>query len=595
MIRMRMSQMFAPTLREVPSEAEIPSHQLMLRAGLMRKTVSGVYSYLPLGYRAIRKVETIVRQEMDGQGAQEALFPAIQPAEIWKQSGRYFDYGSEMFRLKDRGGREMCLAPTHEEITTITVRDEVRSYRQLPQIVYQIQTKFRDEIRPRFGVMRAREFIMKDAYSFDRDEEGLDVSYRKMYTAYCRAFSRMGLTYKVVEADAGAIGGSVNHEFMVVSDVGEAGIVFCDKCGYAANDERAEAAVPQRPAQSEARDGQARTVPTPGIRTIDQLIGFLGVSPKQMVKTMIYLADGEPVAAMIRGDRDVNDIKLRRVLGCAELELAPAEVIEEVTGAPVGFAGPIGLRRNVRTIADHEVVGVTDGVVGANQADAHIVGVSYGVDFEADQVADIRTVVAGDACPKCGAPLEGARGIEVGHLFKLGTKYSSSLNCKFLDEEGQERLMLMGCYGIGITRCVAAIIEEHHDQDGIIWPMSVAPYQVVMVPVNVTEATHMEAAERLYSELLSMGVEVVLDDRDERPGVKFKDADLIGFPIKVTIGAKGLAQNKVEVALRRAGEVAMIDLDKAAKRVRDLVQTELALLQPGEVRHGDSIGRGPGV
>lgn len=579
MIRMRMSQMFVPTLREVPSEAEIVSHQLMLRAGLMRKAVSGVYSYLPLGYRVVRKVEQIVREEMDRQGGQELLFPAIQSAEIWKQTGRWDDYGGEMFRLKDRGGREMCLGPTHEELTTITVRDEVRSYRQLPKLVYQIQTKYRDEIRPRFGVMRAREFIMKDLYSFDRDDAGLEESYWKMYEGYRRAFDRMGLHYRIVEADSGAIGGTQNHEFMVMSEVGEAGIVFCDACGYAANEERADAAVLPAPEPAVASTpGHLRTVLTPDIRTIDDLIGFLGVSPKQMVKTMIYVADGKPVAALIRGDRDVNEIKLRKALGCAALELASPETIEEVTGAPVGFAGPIGMKRKVMTVADPEVLHVVDGVVGANQADAHIVGVNCAADFTVDRVSDIHIVAAGDACPRCGLALEGARGIEVGHLFKLGTKYSSSLNARYLDETGQEQLMIMGSYGIGITRCVAAIIEEYHDEDGITWPMSVAPYHVVVLPLNTSEREQVEVAEKIYAELEALGVEVVLDDRDERPGVKFKDADLIGFPVKVTIGAKGLAQGKVEVGLRSGAPAAMVNLDETAAYVNALVRSQMSVL-----------------
>ncbi len=578
---MRMSQMFMPTLREVPSEAEIPSHQLMLRAGMMRKAMSGVYSYLPLGYRVIRKVEQIVREEMDRQGGQELLFPAIQPADIWKLTGRWEDYGGEMFRLKDRGGRELCLGPTHEELATITLRDETRSYRQLPKLVYQIQTKFRDEIRPRFGVMRAREFIMKDMYSFDRDDEGCEVSYRKMYEAYRRAFDRMGLHYIVVEAESGAIGGTHNHEFMVVSDVGEAGIVFCEACGYAASEERADAAAVPEPesAPSLAADrSHARTIATPDVRTIDDLIGFLGVSPRQMVKTMVFVADGEPVAALIRGDRDVNEVKLRRALGCASLELAAPEVIEEVTGAPVGFAGPIGLKQAITIIADPEVLHVVDGVIGANAADAHIVGVRYGVDFTAHRVEDIRIVVAGDECPRCGTPLKGARGIEVGHLFKLGTKYSSRLDARYLDEAGQERSVIMGSYGIGITRCVAAIIEEYHDADGIIWPMSVAPYHVIVLPLNTTDEQQLKVAESLHSELEKLGVEVVLDDRDERPGVKFKDADLIGFPVKVTVGARGLAQCRVEVGLRRGGQTTMVGLDEAATYVSELVRSELALL-----------------
>lgn len=586
-----MSQMFAPTLREVPSEAEIPSHQLMLRAGLIRKTLSGVYSYLHLGYRVIRKIEQIVREEMDRQGGQEVLMPAMQSADIWRESGRWDDYGGEMFRLKDRGGRDVCLGPTHEEIMTITMRDEISSYRQLPKLIYQIQTKYRDEIRPRFGVMRAREFLMKDLYSFDRDAAGLDISYAKMYEAYCRAFDRMGLVYKIVEADSGAIGGTQNHEFMVVSDVGEAGIVYCDGCGYAANVERADAAVIGDVPPEDLGESKAKVTSTPKVRTIDELIGFLGISPRQMVKTMIYMADDEPVAAMVRGDRDVNEIKLRKVLGCKDLELASPEVIEEVTGAPVGFAGPISMARKIRIVADYEVPHVADAVVGANQVDAHIVGVRYGLDFTADVVADIRMVEGGDACPSCGKALTGARGVEVGHLFKLGIKYSSVLGANFLDQQGQEHPIVMGSYGIGVSRTVAAIIEEHHDDHGIVWPMSVAPYQVVVVPVNTSEPQQVEVAEGIYRELKELGVEVVLDDRDERPGVKFKDADLIGFPVKITIGPKYLAQGKVEISMRRGGEIVAVDIADAARKVHCIIQSELArLVTTQEVPAGESVG-----
>ncbi|MGB4008851.1 MAG: proline--tRNA ligase [Bacillota bacterium] len=578
---MRMSQMFAPTLREVPSEADIPSHQLMLRAGMVRKTVSGVYSYLHLGCRVVRKVEKIVREEMDRQGAQEVLMPAIQSADIWRETGRWDDYGSEMFRLKDRNGREMCLGPTHEEIITVTVRGEIRSYRQLPKILYQIQTKYRDEIRPRFGVMRSREFIMKDAYSFDRDNEGLDRSYEKMYEAYCRVFSRCGVDYRVVEADAGAIGGSQNHEFMVVSEVGEDALVFCDACGYAANVERAESAKPaERVADTEKVRTGIRKISTPGMRTIEEVTGYLKVEPRVLLKTLVYVADGTTVAAIVRGDRDLNEAKLKRVLGCRELELATPEVIERVSGAPVGFTGPVGLRERIKIVADWEATVVEDAVVGANAVDAHLVGAEYGVDYTADIVADIRNVVAGDACPRCGAELCGARGVEVGHLFKLGTKYSSALGAKYLDEGGVEHPIIMGCYGIGITRTVASVIEEHHDDDGIIWPMSVAPYQAVVMPLNTSESAQVEAAERIYSELCKHGVEAVMDDRDERPGVKFKDADLIGFPIRVIVGPKHLGDGEVEVSMRRDGTVELVKIENVAVRVKEIVDRELAALMP---------------
>lgn len=578
---MRMSQIFAPTLREVPSEADIPSHQLMLRAGMIRKAVSGVYSYLHLGCRVVRKIEEIVREEMDRQGAQEVLMPAIQSADIWRETGRWDDYGNEMFRLKDRHGREMCLGPTHEEIVTVTVRDEIRSYRQLPKILYQIQTKYRDEIRPRFGVMRSREFIMKDAYSFDRDNEGLDSNYSRMYEAYRRVFSRCGVDYRVVEADAGAIGGSQNHEFMVVSEVGEDALVFCDACGYGANVERAESArPPERDHDTDKVRTGIRKVSTPGMRTVEEVTSYLQVGPSKLLKTLLYMADGEPVAAVIRGDRDLNEAKLKRTLGVRELELASPEIIERVSGAPVGFTGPVGLREQVKIVADWEAVVVEDAVVGANAADAHLAGANYGVDYSADIIADIRNVVAGDACPRCGAELRGARGVEVGHLFKLGTKYSSALGVNYLDEGGVDNPVVMGCYGIGITRTAAAIIEAHHDDDGIIWPMSVAPYQVLVMPLNTSENLQVEVAERIYSELGGYGVEVVIDDRDERPGVKFKDADLIGFPIRVIVGPKHLGDGKVEVSMRSDGGVELVEIDNVAAHVTKMVDRELSALMP---------------
>ncbi|MEA4882153.1 MAG: proline--tRNA ligase [Clostridia bacterium] len=595
---MRMTQLFAPTLREVPSEAEIPSHQLMLRAGLMRKTLSGVYSYLNLGWRVVFKVENIVRQEMDRQGAQEVLMPAVQAADLWRETGRWDDYGPEMFRLRDRGGREICLGPTHEEITTVTVRDEIRSYRQLPKLLYQIQTKFRDEIRPRYGVMRAREFIMKDCYSFDRDEAGLDVSYRKMYEAYCRAFDRCGLHYKVVEADSGAIGGSQNHEFMVVSEVGEADLVFCNSCGYAANTERAES-VPADKARrvaeaaeagrgaSGCQGSHARVVSTPGVHTVDELSSFLGVKPSGILKSLVYTADGEPFIAVVRGDRDANEAKLKRAVGAHELELAGSELIQGITGAPVGFAGPVGLAKKVRIVADWEAIAVASGVAGANAADAHMTGVEYGVDYVADVISDIRVVSRGDACPRCGNALDGARGVEVGHVFKLGAKYSEVLGARYLNEFGDERTMLMGCYGIGVTRTVAAVIEEHHDERGIIWPMSVAPYQAIVLPVNSSEPAQAQAAEAVYAELLECGVEAVLDDRDERPGVKFKDADLIGFPVKVTVGQKRLANGNVEISMRRGGDIELVELTRAAARIKEIVDCELAAYTP---RKGVGLG-----
>jgi prolyl-tRNA synthetase len=574
---MRVTEMYAPTLREWPAEAEIASHRLMLRAGLMRKLVSGVYSYLPLGYRVIRKVEQIVREEMDRQGGLEILMSALQPAELWKASGRWTEYGPEMFKLQDRAGREFCLGPTHEEIFTSLIRDEVRSYRQLPLLLYQIQTKYRDEIRPRFGLVRAREFIMKDLYSFDRDEEGLDVSYRKMYEAYSRVFTRCGISYMVVEADVGAMGGTDSHEFVIVTEVGEADLVYCKQCGYAANVERAECMAPAESPATELKP--LEKVATPDMRTIDEVSGFLGVSPKELIKTLVYVADGKPVAALVRGDRDLNEAKLKRVLGVAEVELADEETIRRVTGAPVGFAGPVGIAVD-RIIADLEVGTMINSVVGGNAKDLHLRNANVDRDFRVDTYADLRNAVEGDPCPKCMAPLSAANGTEVGHIFKLGTKYSAALGARYLDENGQEHPIIMGSYGIGITRTVAAIIESNHDEDGIIWPMSVAPYHAVVVPINVTEEEQMAAATDLYEKLEARGVEVVLDDRNERPGVKFKDADLIGYPIRIVVSQKGLLAGQVEVKRRRSGTATMVDIADVPDHVASIIAEELASLVP---------------
>ncbi|NLN29164.1 MAG: proline--tRNA ligase [Firmicutes bacterium] len=545
---MRMSEAFVPTLREVPAEAEIVSHQLALRAGLLRRSSAGVYTHLPLGYRTLKKIMQIIREELDAIGAQELMLPIVQPAELWRASGRWDAYGAEMFRLKDRHDREYCLGPTHEEIITALVGAEVDSYRQLPLSLYQIQNKYRDEIRPRFGVIRGREFIMKDAYSFDRDPEGLNETYERFFRAYQRIFARCGLTVHAVEADSGAIGGSHTHEFMVLAEVGEDRIVHCPQCGYAANVEKA-VAVPT-PWPVTASGGQAEAVATPGVRTIDELEAFLGVPANRMIKTLFYLADGEPVAALVRGDRELNEVKLATALGATRLEMAPPERIEELTGAPVGFSGPVGLS-GVRIVADHEVVGALDAVAGANAADAHLIHLDWGRDFAADVACDLRTAVPGDTCPSCReAALEGASGIEVGQVFQLGTKYSEALGARFKDAEGKEQPIWMGCYGIGVTRTMAAIIEQHHDDDGIIWPVTVAPYQAIVVPIKATDADQMEAAKKVYEQLWTAGIDAVLDDRDERPGVKFKDADLIGFPVRITVGPKALAEGRVEVRWR---------------------------------------------
>ncbi|NLM54156.1 MAG: proline--tRNA ligase [Firmicutes bacterium] len=556
---MLMSQLYAPTLRETPAEAELASHRYMLRAGLMRRSAAGIYTFLPLGLRVVRKVEAIIREEMNRIGGQEVLMPIVQPAELWQETGRWNDYGEEMFRLTDRHNRQFCLGPTHEELVTDLVRAEVRSYRQLPLRLYQIQNKYRDEIRPRFGLIRGREFIMKDMYSFDRDEAGLDESYWACYHAYERIFSRCGLDVRPVEADSGAIGGDVTHEFMVLADVGEAVVLYCSACDYAANVERAESG---KVAQSEVPPKQLpmEEVATPGKTTIAEVTEFLGAAPQQCIKTMIYLADGEPVAALVRGDHELNEIKFQRVLGCASLELADTATIERVTGAPVGFAGPVGLR--IPVVADHAATEVVNAVVGANKADYHIKNVNIGRDFQVTRTADIRVVVAGDPCPKCGAPLTSAYGIEVGQVFKLGTKYSAALKATFLDENGTEQPLIMGCYGIGVGRTVAAVIEQNHDEHGIAWPVAIAPYHVIVVPVTIKDEQQAKTAREIYEALQRADVEVVLDDRDERPGVKFKDADLIGFPIRITVGPKSLRKGMAEITLRKTGERMELPVDQ---------------------------------
>ncbi|NLL97124.1 MAG: proline--tRNA ligase [Clostridiaceae bacterium] len=561
---MYFSKMFLPTLREVPAEAEIISHKLMLRAGLIRKLASGIYSFLPLGLRVLKKIEQVVREEMDSAGAQELLMPALLPAESFRESGRWEVFGPEMFRLKDRNDREFCLGPTHEEIFTGTVKSSLRSYRSLPVILYQIQTKYRDEIRPRFGVMRSREFIMKDAYSFDRDEAGLDDSYMKMEKAYRKIFDRLGLDYKVVEADSGAMGGSGSQEFMVISEIGEDGIAYCEACGYGANEEKASCS-PKNTIHSVGSmdESMIEKIHTPNIHTITELTEFLGCDAVKMAKTLIYKADGKLVAAMVRGDRELNEVKLKNVLECTELEMADAESVRSVTNAEVGFAGPVGLK--IRIIADHEVAQGRNLIVGANETDHHLLNVNIGRDFDAE-VHDIRFIAAGDACPCCGKSIILARGIEVGHIFKLGTKYSSALACNYSDEEGNERPMVMGSYGIGINRTMAAVIEQHHDENGIIWPMEIAPYHVIIVPVNVLDEKVMKIAEVMYQRLTDAGLEVILDDRNERAGVKFMDADLIGIPIRINVGRKA-AEGIVEYKPRGGKEALDLTVEEAIEKI----------------------------
>jgi prolyl-tRNA synthetase len=566
---MRYSEMFLPTEREVPSDAEIISHQLMIRAGMIRKLTSGIYSYLPLGYRVIRKVEQIVREEMDRAGAQEVFLPMIQPRELWEESGRWTLYGKELLRFKDRHDRESCLGPTHEEVITDLVRNEIKTYRQLPRNLYQIQTKFRDEIRPRFGVMRCREFGMKDAYSFDADETGVDISYRKMFDAYNRIFTRCGLKFRAVEADTGSIGGKFSHEFMVMADSGEDALVFCSACEYAANLEKAEVPIPEKREIQEDGFLPLEEVHTPDVKRIEEVCAYLHISPKDVIKTLIYEADGLPVAVLVRGDEEVNEIKVKNYLGCDTLSMASEEMIRYMTGSPRGFAGAVGIKEKI--IADYSLMNVTNVVMGANKKDYHVKNVNMGRDFTVIAFADLRLAKDTDLCPRCGGALKFARGIEVGHVFKLGTKYSKSMKAVFLDQNGQEQFMVMGCYGIGICRTVAASIEQNHDENGIIWPMPIAPYHVIITPVNVKDDAVYKASEKLYRSLLDRGIEVIVDDRDERAGVKFKDADIIGVPLRITIGAKKLATGIVEIKVRKSGKVSDVPLDDAGEFVETFI------------------------
>lgn len=564
---MRVSELLIPTLREVPAEAEVISHQLLLRAGFVRKVAAGVYTFLPLAQRVLSKIKGIIREEMNRIGGQEIVMPIIQPAELWHRSGRWEVYGPELFRLRDRHNREFCLSPTHEEMVTALVGGEVRSYKQLPLLLYQIQNKYRDERRPRFGLLRGREFIMKDLYSFDRDQEGLDLRYKEMCGAYNRVFSRMGLRFRAVEADTGAIGGSVSHEFMVLADSGEAVVVYCpdEACGYAANAEKAESLfVPD----NGGKEGPLELVATPGMRTVEEVTGYLGVPARRLIKTLLYHTERGLVAALVRGDREVNEVKLQRSLGALKLELADGEAVEAATGAPVGFAGPVGLELPV--VVDREVAMLKTAVAGANKGDAHFLNVCPGRDFPVSNVADIRLVTAGDPCPRCGAPLDTVRGIEVGQVFKLGEKYSLAMDAFYLDEQGEKRPMVMGTCGIGVTRTMAAAVEQNHDADGIIWPASIAPFHVVVLPVNAQDPAQATAAERVYGLLTAAGLEAILDDRTERPGVKFKDADLIGYPVRVTAG-RHVAEGLIEVHSRRTGENVLVNEEEVIKTVKRLM------------------------
>ncbi len=568
---MRFSQSFIPTLKETPAEAEVISHQLMLRAGFIRKLTSGIYSYLPLGLAAIRKVEQIVREEMNRAGAQELLLPMVQPAELWEESGRWQKYGPELLRFTDRHERQSCLGPTHEEVITDLVRKNIHSYRRLPLNLYQIQTKFRDEIRPRFGLMRGREFIMKDAYSFDADDKGASATYEKMRRAYERIFSRCGLKFRAVEADSGSIGGNFSHEFMVLADTGEDTIVACTKCSYAANMEKARAM--ESPAPDNIEPKPLEKIETPGKRKVKAVTQFLKISPKELVKTLVFLADGRPVAVLLRGDHEVQEVKLCNLLGVQEVELADDKEVYDITGVPTGYLGPVGLK--IPLVADLEVMKMVNFTVGANEKNFHSQNVNPNRDFTVEKSADLRMITAEDCCPLCGAKLELTRGIEVGHIFKLGTVYSKALNACFLDNEGNEIPFVMGCYGIGVSRVVAAAIEQNHDKDGMIFPLPIAPVQVILLNLAGKDDKITAAAESLYQELLADNIEVILDERDERPGVKFKDADLLGIPLRLMVGKSFAKEGKVEIRTRKDGKVTALPLAETTAYVRKIIDQEL--------------------
>jgi len=568
---MRWSQYYLFTTREVPSDAEVISHQLMVRAGMIKKVAAGIYTYLPFGWRSIRKLEEIVRRELAVAGSIELTMPVVQPAELWRETGRWEKYGHLLLRLQDRHEREFCFAPTAEEVITDLVRKDVSSYRQLPINLYQIGDKFRDEIRPRFGLMRGREFIMKDAYSFHADDPSMDATYDAMEAAYRRIFEACELEYTVVEADTGEIGGSDSHEFMVLADTGEDQVVRDPVTGYAANVEKAVSGpIPAGPA---LEAGAMEQVATPGQHTVAEVAAFLGVDPRQIVKTLLYTTDQGPVAVLVRGDREVNELKLKNVLGAEWIELADEKEVRRLSGAPVGFAGPVGLPDKVRILADRSLEGMEAFVCGANAADAHLVGVRVGRDLELSEYHDLLLVTGGDPSPKGDAALELFRGIEVGHIFKLGTKYSAAMGCVFADDQGEDHPMIMGCYGLGIGRTVAAAIEQNHDDDGIIWPRPLAPFEVLLLELNPKgdDAVRQET-ERIYAALQDKGVDVLYDDRSERPGVKFNDADLLGVPVRIVVGARGLKEGKVELSHRRDREKVQVAKDDAVAKALEMLE-----------------------
>jgi prolyl-tRNA synthetase len=584
----RLSQLLFVSLREVPAEAELVSHQLLLRASFIRKLSAGIYTYLPLGWRSLLKIIAIVREEMNKAGAQELLMPFAHPAELWQETGRWDEYGDLLMKLRDRQGRWFCLGPTHEEVITDLARQMVHSYRQLPLNLYQIGTKFRDELRPRGGLIRAREFLMKDAYSFDRDEAGLDKSFEAMRKAYIRIFTRCGLPFIIVEAEAGAIGGTENLEFLVIAESGEDRLLQCPRCGYAANRERAERRPPEGLERFVAKGQGEGTAPlqkvaTPNRRTVEEVSEFLGVRPDQLVKTLLYVADdGRIVAAMVRGDHELNEAKLMRAVG-ARVKMADADTVQRITEAPVGFAGPIGLKeKGVLMLADYDIAFLSDFVIGANETDAHFVNANWGRDFVIDRFADLRFADSGDGCPRCDGILQMHNAIEVGHIFKLGTRYSEPMRATFVDEDGKEKPFVMGCYGIGVSRILATVAEIHHDDDGLIFPITVAPFEAWVLPIE-SEGDLREVAERVYADLQRAGVEVVLDDRDERAGVKFKDMDLVGVPIQIVVGRSVRERGEVEIRLRRnRNDRRYVPVNAVTERVLTLRRQLYAELTPNE-------------
>lgn len=568
---MLASRLYSPTLRELPADAVVVSHQYMLKAGMMRKIGNGIYSFLPLAWRSIQKVEKIIREEINKTGAQEIMMPIVQPAELWQKTGRWDVFGPEMFKLKDRNDREYCLGPTHEELVTSLIQMDTTSYKQLPVSVYQIQNKYRDEKRPRFGLMRSREFIMKDGYTFDADEEGLDKQYKLMYDAYTRIFTRCGLTFRPVIADSGAIGGSGSHEFEVLADSGEADIVYCENCDFAAN---IEAVDPLTVKCDIHNDKEKELVETPGQHTIEMVCDFLHAPVAQSVKAVVYNVDGLVVLAMVRGDHEVNETKIQHIYNAINVDMASDEDLKKV-GLTAGYISPIGLKRtkDFDILVDPTVMEMQDACCGANEKDKHYIHVNPARDFTDVRVETIRQIQEGDVCPHCGGKIVRCRGIEVGQVFKLGTKYSEALHATFLDNQGKSHPFVMGCYGIGVTRTVAASIEQNHDDDGIIWPVAIAPYEAVIVPANNKSEEVMAAARKLYEDMEDSRDEVVLDDRNERAGIKFKDADLIGYPVRVTIGKKWQQSGCVEIKIRRSGEVVEVPLEEAKAKVQEILKT----------------------